>query len=222
MSYILLVSLVTYYWYIAMSSAEGEAPGRSSPRLRMLREDRLRQLLDVAWLLIRSDGTEELSLGRLAERAGVTKPVVYDHFQTRAGLLAALYQDFDAKQASLMDAALQQLKPELSDAARVIASSYVDCVLTQGNEIPGVIAALVGSPELEKIKMQYEAVFLAKCRSVLLPYAGGGEISHASLRAMLGAAEALSHAAAAGEIEAWQATDELFKTIVSMVDRATL
>jgi AcrR family transcriptional regulator len=58
----------------------------------------LRQLLDVAWQLVREEGTEALTLGRLAERAGVTKPVVYDHFVTRAGLLAALYEDFDARQ----------------------------------------------------------------------------------------------------------------------------
>jgi AcrR family transcriptional regulator len=55
------------------------------------REQR-RQLLDVAWQLVREEGTEGLSLGRLAEQAGVTKPVVYDHFETRTGLLVALYR----------------------------------------------------------------------------------------------------------------------------------
>jgi hypothetical protein len=42
----------------------------------------------------------------------------------------------------------------------------------------------------------------------------------ASLRAMLGAAEALSHAAASGEISAEQAKDELVEVIVAMVDRS--
>ncbi|NQD94392.1 helix-turn-helix transcriptional regulator, partial [Pseudomonas sp. CrR25] len=68
------------------------------PRRRLPRDERQRQLLDVAWRLIREEGTEALTLGRLAEQAGVTKPVVYDHFGTRAGLLAVLYQEFDARQ----------------------------------------------------------------------------------------------------------------------------
>ncbi|MFX7784696.1 TetR/AcrR family transcriptional regulator, partial [Acinetobacter baumannii] len=84
------------------------------------------------------------------------KPVVYDHFGTRGGLLAALYQEFDARQTALMDAALPASDPTLAGIATVIASSYVDCVRRQGREIPGVIAALASSPELEKIKRDYE------------------------------------------------------------------
>lgn len=190
------------------------------PRRRLSREERQRQLLDTAWRLVREEGTEALTLGRLAERAGVTKPVVYDHFGTRGGLLAALYREFDARQTALMDAALQASEPSLPGRAAVIAAAYVDCVLLQGREIPGVIAALAGSPELEAIKREYEAAFLEKCRLALAPFAGAGGIAPAGLRAMLGAAEALSYAAAAGEITAGQAQDELFETIVAMVGRS--
>ncbi|MHC8287425.1 TetR/AcrR family transcriptional regulator [Pseudomonas sp. XS1P51] len=189
-------------------------------RRRLSREDRQRQLLDVAWQLVREEGTDALTLGRLAEQAGITKPVVYDHFTARPGLLAALYQDYDVRQTALMDAALQRCEATLASTARVIASSYVDCVLLQGNEISGVIAALASSPELEKIKHEYEAIFLNKCRTALAPFVGTGEIRPAGLHAMLGAAEALSHAAANGEISAAQAQDELFETIVGMVERS--
>ncbi|WP_192551994.1 TetR/AcrR family transcriptional regulator [Pseudomonas sp. IzPS59] len=197
-----------------------EIPESVQPRRRLSREDRQRQLLDMAWQLIREEGTDALTLGYLAEKAGVTKPVVYDHFTTRAGLLAALYQDFDRRQTALMDAALDNCEATLSGTASVIATSYVDCVLTQGNEIPGVIAALASTPELEKIKREYEAIFLEKCRRVLSPFAGGGDITQAGLRAMLGAAEALSQAAATDEISAAQARDELLATITAMVERA--
>jgi len=197
-----------------------EIPESAQPRRRLSREDRQRQLLDMAWQLIREEGTDALTLGYLAEKAGVTKPVVYDHFTTRAGLLAALYQDFDRRQTALMDAALDNCEATLSGTASVISTSYVDCVLTQGNEIPGVIAALASTPELEKIKREYEAIFLEKCRRVLSPFADGGDITQAGLRAMLGAAEALSQAAATDEISAAQARDELFATITAMVERA--
>ncbi|AWA40243.1 TetR/AcrR family transcriptional regulator [Pseudomonas sp. 22105] len=201
-----------------MSTTEISEPAQ--PRRRLSREDRQRQLLDMAWQLIREEGTDALTLGYLAEKAGVTKPVVYDHFTTRAGLLAALYQDFDRRQTALMDAALANAEATLTGTATVIATAYVDCVLTQGNEIPGVIAALASTPELEKIKREYEAIFLEKCRRVLSPFADGAEIGQAGLRAMLGAAEALSQAAATNEISAEQARDELFATIIAMVERA--
>lgn len=197
-----------------------EIPESAQPRRRLSREDRQRQLLDMAWQLIREEGTDALTLGYLAEKAGVTKPVVYDHFTTRAGLLAALYQDFDRRQTALMDAALANAEATLSGTATVIATAYVDCVLTQGNEIPGVIAALASTPELERIKREYEAIFLEKCRNVLSPFADGAKIGQPGLRAMLGAAEALSQAAATDEISAEQARDELLATIIAMVERA--
>lgn len=176
--------------------------------------------MDVAWRLVREEGSDALTLARLADQGGVTKPIVYDHFVSRSGLLAALYQDFDVRQTGLMDAALEASEPTLKDRARVIASSYVECVLQQGREIPGVIAALTSSPELENIKREYEAIFLDKCRTVLEPFAGTRTITQASLRAMLGAAEALSNAAAIGEVSADEAKEELFVSIVAMVQRA--
>lgn len=205
-----------------MSSTETfEQDSNLEPRRRLSREDRQRQLLDVAWRLVRNEGTDALTLGRLAEQAGVTKPVVYDHFTSRPGLLSALYREFDTRQTALMDVALQTSEPTLLSTATVIASSYIDCVMLQGSEIPGVIAALASSPELGMIKRKYEEVFLNKCRLAFLPFAGKGDISSASLRAMLGAAEALSHAAANGEITPKQAMDELLEIIVAMVERSS-
>ncbi len=204
-----------------MSSIEtNDQTPNPRPRRRLLRQERHHQLLDVAWRVVREEGTEALTLGRLAEQAGVTKPVVYDHFGTRPELLVALYREFDERQTELMDAALQVSEPTLAGRAAVIATSYVDCVLRQGREIPGVIAALAGSPELERTKREYEAAFIEKCRMVLAPYAGTGTVTSAGLWAMLGAAEALSYAAATGEITAAQARDELFETIVAMVGRS--
>jgi len=79
-----------------------------------------------------------------------------------------------------------------------------------------LIAARSSSPELEPLTRQYEAIFLDKCRDVLSPF---GRISQAGLRAMLGAAEALSHAAASGEISREEAQQELLATILAMVSR---
>ena len=45
-------------------------------RQRLTREERRTQLMDVAWHIIREEGTDALTLGYLATQAGVTKPVV--------------------------------------------------------------------------------------------------------------------------------------------------
>lgn len=192
----------------------------ASPRRRLPREERTRQLLEVAWQLIGDEGTNALTLGRLAEAAGVTKPVVYDHFGTRNGLLAALYQDYDERQTLIFDAAVEAAAANLQDKARVIASSYVNCVLTQGREISDVVAALNGSPELTAVKKRYQHAFIEKCAAILAPFATAKGISSASMWAMLGAADSVSDAAVAGDISEEQAQDELQSIILGMVERS--
>lgn len=195
-------------------------PAAASPRQRLSREARRRQLLDIAWRIIGEEGTEALTLGRLAVAAGVTKPVVYDHFVTRSGLLAELYKEFDARQTEIMDAAILASEPTLSDRAEVIASSYVDCVLLQGREIPGILAALASSPELEEIKREFQVALMEKCRANLAPFADAGTVSSAGLWAMLGAADAVSNAAAIKDIAPEAAKAELAAMIVAMVKRS--
>lgn len=197
---------------------ESRAPGK--PRKRLPRQERYRQLIDVAWQMIKQEGTEALTLGNLSEHAGVSKPVVYDHFSTRSGLLIALYQDYDERQTALLDTKLQASAPNLHDKASVIASAYVDCVLLQGREIPGVIAALAGSPELEQVKRDYHVIFMDKCRDILTPFSMTGTIPTVRLWGFLGAAETLSYAAATHEISPDQAKQELFETIIAMVTRS--
>lgn len=189
----------------------------SDTRKRLTREQRLEQLLEVSRQLIAEEGTDALTLGRLAEAAGITKPTVYDHFGTREGLLTALYQDFEVRQNLLIDAAMAVGEATLAGKARAIADSYVDCVLAEGRQIPGVLAALEGSPELARLKRECQLAFLGKCRAVLAPFAG--ELSTAGLWGMLGAADALSAAAVAGEIGHEQARGELFEVIVGLVER---
>ncbi|MFJ5457481.1 TetR/AcrR family transcriptional regulator [Pectobacterium sp. CHL-2024] len=190
-------------------------------RQRLSREDRHIQLIKAAWQIIREEGTEALTLGHLAEQAGVTKPVVYDHFTNRSGLLAALYKEYDARQTAIMDDMIRKTDPVLDKLAAVIANSYIDCVLLQGREMPNVMAALTGTPELEQIRQEYDATFTEKCRDLFAPFCAGTPLHDAALRAMLGSAEGLSYAAVKGIITEQQAKDELFHVIVAMVQRCS-
>jgi len=192
--------------------------GRAIQR-RLPKEARQRQLLDVAWSIVRGEGSDALTLGHLAERAGVTKPVVYDHFGTRNGLLAALYQEYDGRQHALLDEALAACARTLPAVAKVIAASYVDCVMTMGREMPGVSAALTGSPELEALKKAHEALFLEKCRHALEPFAKK-PLKPAAMRAVLGTAEAVSFAALAGEVDPVDAEHEIYDAIERITRRS--
>ncbi|MBC3253610.1 TetR family transcriptional regulator [Serratia fonticola] len=189
-------------------------------RVRLSREERYQQLLATAWEIIHEEGTEALTLGHLAERSGVTKPVVYDHFTNRSGLFAALYQEFDYRQTARMDEAIQNTQPELEALASVIATSYIECVLLQGREMPSVMAALAGTPELEKIRNDYAVVFIEKCRQLFAPFCCDNQLQDAALWGMLGSAEGLSYATSCGAITAAQAKEELFGIIISMVQRS--
>ena len=177
-------------------------PANAAPtRRRLTREQRARQLLDVAWALVGDEGTDALTLGRLAEAAGVTKPVAYDHFVTRNGLLAALYDDYDGRQTVVFHERIGRARAQLADRAAAIASGYIDCVLSQGSEVQGILAALVGAPELHEVRRRYQQDFIDNCDTWLGPFAADGTVPLAGRWAILGAAEALSEAVAAGALD---------------------
>ncbi|MEJ7648862.1 MAG: TetR/AcrR family transcriptional regulator [Nakamurella sp.] len=188
-------------------------------RQRLARADRYDQLVAEAWALVGAEGTDALTLGRLAERAGVAKPVVYSHFPSRPALLAALFTEFDDRQTAMLQEYLDAAEDSLDGRAKAIADSYVGCALAQGRELTGVLAALQGSPELERVKRESDAAYAETCRGILAPFGGGDGIAPASITAIFGAAEALSQAAVSGALPPEQARGELAALIVAVVRR---
>jgi AcrR family transcriptional regulator len=65
-----------------------EAELASHAHRRVPRELRRRHLLELATELFTERGFEAASMDELAERAGVSKPVIYDQFGSKDGLLA--------------------------------------------------------------------------------------------------------------------------------------
>ena len=189
-------------------------------RTRLSRADRYDQLVDVSWALVREEGADALTLGRLAERAGVAKPVVYSHFPSRPALLAALFREYDDRQAVMLEESLAAADASLDGCARAIADSYVGCTLGQGPELTGVLAALEGSPELEQVKREAENAYLQRCRESLVRYVDSGEVATASMTAIFGAAEALAQAAASKALTPEQATSELASLIKAVAGLA--
>jgi AcrR family transcriptional regulator len=79
---------------------------------------------------------------RVAEQAGGTKPVTYEHFETHTGLLAALRRRTDDQQTAAAREALDARAGDPEEAVLILAAAYVDCTLGSGRESDTVTAAL--------------------------------------------------------------------------------
>ncbi|POX66693.1 TetR/AcrR family transcriptional regulator [Microbacterium sp. Ru50] len=185
----------------------------------MLRHERRAQLLAVARELIRQRGTDEFTLGRLAERAGVTKPVVYDHFGDRAGALAELYREFEEQQRAALVAALADASLTLDAVCGAVAGAYIDCSLAEGRELADVVSALDGSATLVEVRREAEGAYLALCDDVLASC--GVRLDDAGAQALVGAGDALSRAALDERVSPSAARSTLTRVLHALVTPAT-
>lgn len=82
-----------------MSNAPRSAtarPYRMARRIESVERTR-RTVIDAARALLVEGGPHEFTLQRIAGRAGVTRPTVYQHFGSRRGLLEALVADAEQR-----------------------------------------------------------------------------------------------------------------------------
>jgi AcrR family transcriptional regulator len=61
-----------------------------TPRVRMSGKERREQLLDIGRSLFAAKGFDATSVEEIADKAGVSKPVVYEHFGGKEGLYAVV------------------------------------------------------------------------------------------------------------------------------------
>ncbi|MFI9746947.1 MULTISPECIES: TetR/AcrR family transcriptional regulator [unclassified Streptomyces] len=71
-------------------SGSGERKPRRGRRVRMTGAERREQLLDIGRTLFAEKGFEGTSVEEIAAKAGVSKPVVYEHFGGKEGLYAVV------------------------------------------------------------------------------------------------------------------------------------
>lgn len=67
--------------------------GSSDMQVRLPAHERKEQILDVALKVFATKGFHESSMNDIAELAGITKPVVYQHFESKRALYLALIDD---------------------------------------------------------------------------------------------------------------------------------
>jgi AcrR family transcriptional regulator len=188
---------------------------------RMSKIDRRKQLLQTALTVVREEGIEALTLANLAERAGVTKPITYEHFGTRAGLLIALFRDHDDQTTRKVNAALSARGKSLEDVGAILSTTYIDSCLSMGSEISAVYKALSASQETEGFKQTWRAFLVDEFHKALATFV---KLPNKKLKTLLlgiiGAAEILAEAATAGRISRIQAITTLSSITIGALENA--
>ncbi len=104
-----------------------KAKAQSIGKRRMRAPERRAQLLDVARKVFGRNGFHEVSMEDVAKEAGVTKPILYDHFASKRDLYLAL---LDADAALLEARVRAALEAPTGNRERIRASfqAYFDFV----------------------------------------------------------------------------------------------
>lgn len=187
-----------------------------TPSKKLPKAQRREQLLDIALSIVREEGTDALTLGYVAERAGVSKPIAYEHFKTRSGLLIALYEQIDARQVEALLEALKRTRKRLEDVARVMSAAYMHCYTSAGPEWHAISAALRGAEEMEAFQRELLDRYVALYREALAPYSAlKKDALHLRCVGIIGAAEAISRDMLRGLVDEAPAAETLASLIVS-------
>ncbi|MGW4165073.1 TetR/AcrR family transcriptional regulator [Streptomyces sp. NPDC004788] len=109
------------------SSSSSEQKPRRGRRVRMTGAERREQLLDIGRTLFAEKGFEGTSVEEIAAKAGVSKPVVYEHFGGKEGLYAVVVDREMRQLLDMVTGALTAGHPrELLEQAAFALLDYIE------------------------------------------------------------------------------------------------
>ncbi|WP_030747819.1 TetR/AcrR family transcriptional regulator [Streptomyces sp. NRRL F-5135] len=101
--------------------------GRRARRVRMTGAERREQLLDIGRKVFAEKGFEATSVEEIASKAGVSKPVVYEHFGGKEGLYAVVVDREMRQLLDMVTSALTAGHPrELLEQAAFALLDYIE------------------------------------------------------------------------------------------------
>src|SRR4051794_15068730 len=121
------------------------------PRRRLARADRARVVLAAAEEVFAARGFARASMAEIAARAGVTKPVLYDHFGSKDGLLAEVIRRAGVDLRDALGAAVAEADSPADALGRGLRTYFAfieqhaqswTVLLNEGTASPTGIAAL--------------------------------------------------------------------------------
>ena len=99
---------------------------RKKPAARLTASERRTQLVEIARAVFARRGFEATSVEEIAERAGITKPIVYEHFGGKEGLYAVLVdREMDHVVTRIAEAISSGTPRERVERAALAFLSYV-------------------------------------------------------------------------------------------------
>jgi AcrR family transcriptional regulator len=150
-----------------------------------------------------------------AEIAGVSKPIAYEHFKTRSGLLMALYKEIDDRHIAMLLDALTRAPRRLGDVARVASDAYMACYSSTGSQAHAIGAALQGDGEMDAFHQGLVDNYVKLYCDMLAPYSClSRKALHLHCIGLVGAAEAISREMIHGRISEAAASATLASLIV--------
>lgn len=175
---------------------------------RLSKAQRRSQLLETARRIVREEGADRLTLGHLAVCAGVSKPVVYDHFATRSALLIELYRWMDLEQVRLFQEAMAVGERSAYETVETLATAYIHCAADMKGEVHAVGSALAGSEEKAAVFQELLGNCVQMFVSVLKPHSvlAADQLERCCV-GLVAAGEALAAAAVRGTVDEAQASD---------------
>ncbi|MEV8568186.1 TetR/AcrR family transcriptional regulator [Streptomyces sp. NPDC051322] len=100
---------------------------RRTRRVRMTGKERREQLLDIGRVLFAEKGFEGTSVEEIAAKAGVSKPVVYEHFGGKEGLYAVVVDHEMRRLLDMVTGSLTAGHPrELCEQAAFALLDYIE------------------------------------------------------------------------------------------------
>lgn len=142
----------------------------SAPRKRMPRAQREAQILTVAEQVFAECGYQATTMDDIAERVGVTKPLIYDYFGSKDGLLIACVDKARAELADATEAALRALPHDapLEDVMRTGIATFFDFIDHHALAFRLIhhenAAAVSTGTDIERIRTQQSGIIIGGLR----------------------------------------------------------
>jgi AcrR family transcriptional regulator len=151
---------------------------KASTTPRMTAGERREQLLDATKAIVSRDGFHGVSIEAVAREAGITRPIVYGHFQDLPGLLEALIErEGERALAQLATVLPTDLSRDMRDGLLAALGGYLEAVRADPETWRLVLVPQEGAPRAlhDNIAAGRTAV-VAQLAAALPPgmFTGGG------------------------------------------------
>ena len=160
--------------------AQRTAP-KPPPRARMSSAERREQLLDVTRELAWERGFHAVSIDAVARAAGISRPIVYEHFGDLSGLLNSVVErEAQRAQAQLADLLPTELAPDPREQLLGALGAFLEAVSDEPIRWRLILMPPEGAPEILRARFESErSAVTAQLAAAVAPglQPGGGEPS---------------------------------------------